>query len=271
MVAVSVDGGVRLYGPDLKLVGRRRGLAGRPCVVRFSPDDRSIAVGYENDQTTLTVLSSTDLTTGYSLEGPRSVRGSSCAAAWSTNGKMIYAAGDIKDGAGHSQVLGWSAQPRSAARSFGFSRAPITDVRAWSDGRIVVASTNPAWKVFDSEGAVVRAQEPVTLDWCCQPGLLVSADARKVRLPLGPSGGDSIQFSLDELHLTKGESSAGLSGPKEKGFANHHWEITDWDDGQKPHLGKDLIKLDPGETSRSYAIAPDGSWFGWALTRNCGA
>jgi WD40 repeat protein len=259
LVVASVDGYIRLYDGQLNRITRRN-LGNRACVARFSPDGKGVAVGFDSEQTTISLLSSVDLGVRDSTRGPTDVNGASCAIAWSADGQVVYAGGEARDKSGSSVIFSWNPGRKQLIQSWRFARSPIAAMHASSRGQLAVASAEPAWKVLDAAGAPISGQGPVTLAWCCREEFLVSRDGRTIALPL-ETGQGRLLFSVDELNVMAADIGAGLTPPKTHGFAQHGWAITDWDGAEKPRLGGDEIKLNSGEKSQTYAISPDGGWF----------
>src|SRR3569832_91974 len=95
IITTSLDGYVRLYDKDFRLIGRvQAGLAGaRPYGARLSPDGTRIAIGF-HDVAAISVLSAQDLSPLYSVrvEGLEH-QGNLTTVAWSAVVLVFFAVG----------------------------------------------------------------------------------------------------------------------------------------------------------------------------------
>jgi WD40 repeat protein len=93
LVTTSYDGHVRLYDIAFRLNRKAPTLGGKqPYAAAFSPDGRSIAVGY-TDSALVDVLASMDLTRAYTADSTGVNNGNLFTVAWSRDERSLYAAG----------------------------------------------------------------------------------------------------------------------------------------------------------------------------------
>ena len=91
LATASVDGFIRLYGSDMKLIVKKKPPGGnKPISLSFSPDGSNIAVGF-GDSSSVDVLSGKDLSRQYSPDTTGISRGAFISTCWSSDGKVLYA------------------------------------------------------------------------------------------------------------------------------------------------------------------------------------
>jgi WD40 repeat protein len=138
IVTTSLDGFVRLYGSDFRLLKKQAAPGGKqPFSACPSPDDRTVAVGF-NDSSTVNVLSAADLSFLYALETSRIDDGNLGRVAWSADGWIVYAAGTYDSGSGTSPVLSWSAGVRGTPAVLARAQNTVMDLVALSGGRLLL-------------------------------------------------------------------------------------------------------------------------------------
>ena len=124
---------------------------------------------------------------------------------------------------------------------------------------------DPAWGVLGADGQVQQRQDGVLADLRGQRDQLrVSADGRRVRFGYLYGGKDACVFDLATGSLGPDEPNLPAARTEAPGL-----KIEQWEDSENPTLNGKPLKLDPLETSRSLAIAPDGRRFAlgaeWSL------
>ena len=92
LVTTCYDGSLRLYDANFRLLSKRQATGGKePSSARFSPDGSKVAVGFD-DSKEVHVLSGQDLTFLYSPDSSQIGNGDVTSVAWSSDGKILYAA-----------------------------------------------------------------------------------------------------------------------------------------------------------------------------------
>jgi WD40 repeat protein len=224
------------------------------AAARFSPDGRTIALGF--DTTVVQLLESATLSevARPSTEGVDN--GNLCSVAWSADGTHLVAAGMWGVGVDEPRLVAVRRWPVRNLRHFNDIPAvdsTITDLVAFSDG-MLFASAEPTWGILGDDR--VRWQKaPVIADyraWLAQ--LRVSDDGRRVRFGYGSQ--DACIFDL---------GSGGALGPDDPTWpvARYNGPEVKIDLGQpsvrNPTLNGKVLKVDPLEPYRCWAISPDGS------------
>lgn len=260
LAAASLDGYVRLYNEEFRLIGRRIVPGGKqPLVLRFSPDAQAIAIGFV-DAPRLTVVSARDLEplvepSGKGLEALRSI----LALGWSADGKQLYAGGDSGD-AQQNAVFRWEQGGRGAMRRIAAARQRIVEIQPMAGGRMVFAAEDPGFGTISADGRLEAFREPEIVDFTHARGRLeVSADGAVVRYPFGPKGAlrsFSVLAGADQTP-SAAPPPVATAGPllKSSGLV-----LADWQDSPAPLInGQRPQAFDDYEVVRSYAFAPDGA------------
>jgi WD40 repeat protein len=256
LVTSSYDGYVRLYGVSnsgLRLVAKRAAPGGKqPESIRFSPDGRSIAVGFV-DTPVVDVLDGTTLALRYT---PNTAHGLvNVKVAWSVDGQTLFAS-DFANG--KFLIRRWSQGGQGGASDTPAAEDTVTCIRALPRGGVVFVSADPAWGLIDAEGVRTRFVAGPIVDFRGASGPQVSRDGRTVRFSYDGSS-NSLAYFDPEHGLRLGEGPAmPLASPRVKapGLA-----ITDWQNNASPKLNGTPLALEANEHARSAAIAGDGKRF----------
>jgi WD40 repeat protein len=263
LVTASFDGFVRLYSATFQLLAKRAAPGGKtPLTARFSPDGAKIAVGFY-DTTAIDVLSATDLSLLYSPDTRQARTGNLGIAAWSADGRTLYAAGRFSDSSG-TPVLSWPASGRGAVRVWRAASNTVADLLALPGGRLAFGAQDPAVGVFETNGDVLWRHTPDTIDHrSSQPNFRVSADGALVQFGFNTL---TTQGSWDRrlAHFAVADRQfafdrapdASLSVPRTTGL-----NIRDWENSENPRLDSRALPLDQGEISRSLVISPKADGF----------
>ena len=251
LAAVSLDGALRIYQYADGRFGRamRKVLTGVPYSVAFSPDGSQVAIGYA-DRARIEVLSLPDLATVFEIN--RSSRGNLGRVAWRADGRKVLAAGTYHE-QGRFPLLSVDVATRRVTTFAGFDNT-VTSLAALDDGRIVAASAEPSWRLFDGEGRELLRQDRRNGDFrAAGDRFRVSHDGRQVMFPMRYGGAEAVTFDsrIGEL-VTVDEKALSPARQRARGLA-----VTDWRDHGQPMLNGQPLPLGPREVSRSLAIAPD--------------
>ena len=126
---------------------------------------------------------------------------------------------------------------------------------------IAMGAADPAFGLLSRDGNRLAWREAVQAGMLGQRGnqnrFSVAADGRRVRFRLEYARKRSVLFDLGTEQLTNAPKR-----PREFAEADRtSLPVTDWMHHRKPNLGGKPIALEPFETSRSLAIAPDTQRF----------
>jgi WD40 repeat protein len=258
LVAVSLDGMVRLYGKDFRLLGRRIVPGGKkPISIRYSPDGELVAVGFV-DAPAISILSARDLTLLYQPSTAQlKDQASFMSVTWSSDGNMLYGGGEYK-GDGLNPIYRWPAKGRGAPERIPVIRNRITEIQQMPDDRIAFAAEDPGVGVLGPDGKVLVYRGPDIVNFSdARDQLLLSADAGVVSYPSG-KGAARHSFNVlgDGDQLLSATPAVQTYAPR---LSAPGFQITDWKDHYKPVINGKTPKLDDYEMSRSYAISPDGN------------
>jgi WD40 repeat protein len=273
LVSTCLDGYLRLYDVDFKLLVKRQAPGGQmPFAARFSPAGYAIAVGF-HDSTAVNVLSSQDLSFLYAPATQGVDNGDLPTVAWSQDGQWLYAGGRYQDKSGSLPILKW---PQAGQGDYTAWPAATMDgiigLRALAQGRLVFAARDPAFGILDRTGRKLLEQGPGIVDHHHrgnQDKFRVSPDGLLVQFDfdtLTPQG--NWQQRLAQLNLSQRQ----LTFPAEQSVANRTklspprtaapgLTITDWKNTMEPRLNGQVLPLEPYETSLSLAITLDARHF----------
>jgi WD40 repeat protein len=258
LTTTNEDGMVRLYNRDFKLVvPTRKAPGGEPFRIAFSPDGRTLAVGYYD-------AAIVDLFDGHSLAPlPRPNvdglgNGNLGQVMWSKDGKTLYAGATYDDGHG-SPVLAWANAGRGERHALPAGDNTVGGLAALPDGSLLVAAQDPFIAVLEPDGRPRWVRPSPKADFRAKYAatLAVSSDGATVDFGFEIWGKSPLRFDLRALKLTPDPPADGRTiRPKQNGLA-----IEGWEDKYSPTLDGKPIVLEPYETSRSLAIHPDGNRF----------
>ncbi|GAB1722833.1 MAG: hypothetical protein NTNFB01_17290 [Nitrospira sp.] len=259
LVTTSWDGQIRLYTVEagrLQLLKSAKLTGGaRPFSASFSPDGRSLAVGFD-DSTIVQVLDAETLaevarpaTTGINNGRLNSV-------AWSADGRFLFASGTWDVG-GKSPVRSWTVGQWTEFKDVPLANDTVLDLAPLPDGGLLFAAADPTWGVLSREGWVDRRQDSVLADFRGHGNeLRLSADGRRVRFGYEHGGREAATFDFSSRSLGADDPSLLAVRIEAPGLT-----IEDWKNTRTPRLNGQAVELKPYETSRSFAIAADVQHF----------
>jgi WD40 repeat protein len=154
LAAASLDGYIRLYDPQLRLVGRRKTTTGKqPLSVKFSPDGRYLGVAFY-DPVPPAIYSTADLSLSHSVYASaiRDQRHLQCIT-WSESGDAIYVVGESSD-MRVSRIYRWSDAGRGPIEVIEVAAQRPAGLLPLTKGRMAFASEDPAIGIIDASGKV---------------------------------------------------------------------------------------------------------------------
>ncbi|WP_395744786.1 hypothetical protein [Prosthecobacter sp.] len=277
------DGYLRLYSmtklagasPSLQPAGltplrkARSTLGQQPYTIRFSPDGQSVAVGFY-DSRAVAVLATEDLRHLYQPDATGVTNGNLGRVAWSADGRSLFAGG-LWDIGGPNPIRIWPQAGRGKPQDLQVgATSTLMALRPLPGGGLLFAAADPAWGVVQKSqtttpGAgtqesgwkgVLMGQPPIADHRTTGAVIHLSADASVVAFSYQSFGKIPATFSLSERRLTPGTPQATLRAPRQEGLP-----VSNWEDKTAPTLSGQPLKLENFERSRSFAIAPDASFF----------
>jgi WD40 repeat protein len=267
LASASRDGHVRLYDQALRLQKKRRidhGAGTSPYQLRFSPDERLLAVGME-ESIRVEVLDAATLETVASPSPQldrRPEQGASIfAVAWASDGNSLYAGGRLQERDSSGQwlhyIYRWQTRALEATpRKVPAGKGSILSLLPFGAGGVVWGASDPSWGIIDDSGNKRHDHLSPVID----------ARANRSRLLLSPEGtaiGYFTELGEQEPRLfslapeSLQPTNTSLQPPR---MAAPGLAVTGWKHTRQPMLnGQPLAGL-VGE-SRCYAISNDGKYF----------
>ncbi len=291
LAATSYDGHVRLYSPDGQRLAKAKTPGGeRPCGIAFSPDGRTVAVGYA-DALRVDLLDAWTLRDVGSADGGLWAKLLKYFTNKAGNAELFEFLGSTSEvtflkpaspGATPCLAASGSATPRRSrlwvwtdagrgARTTwpGSDAGDVLGLKPLPDGALAFGANGPSFGLINSAGRHILFRGPVTADMSgkVRKHFTVSADGRRVRFGLKRFSGAPVLFDLAARRLTDApQPLPGLAPANTDRLRFKGWLGTY---SLKLH-GKPLPLL-PGETAVSLAIAPDARSFAigasWSLRR----
>lgn len=249
LAAASLDGMVRLYGPDMKRIATYRAPGGlTPFDVAFSPDGATLAVSFLNGER-IALLGGRDLKSGRFLDGGAGRSGHLSVVAWTDDGSALTAAGTYGDGAGRKFLRRWRLGDGTAADiPAGFDT--VLGLAPLPGGIMAWAAADPAWGLIGADGTPGFTRERATADFRDQVegSFQASADGARVRFGLGRGGANPFVYDL-----VSGDYQPAEAGPTRAPANLAH--LAGWRNGTAPTLDGKPLALEANEISRSAALS----------------
>jgi hypothetical protein len=264
IVTASIDGFVRLYGSDFRLLKKQAPPGGKqPFSARPSPDGQMVAVGFE-DSYRVNVLSAAGLSLLYAPDTSRIEGGNLAYVTWSADGRMLYAGGRDADVFGTHPVVSWPDGGRGKPAVLVGALETVMELVALSGGRLLLASGQPELGLLDASGHWLWHNTPGIVDWRFnRDKLRLSEDASVVEFGFLTLNGEAAwsrrtaRFSLAERRLLlDAPPDRSLAGPRTEGL-----NLASVFDTEKPTLDGRALAPTPYEMSRSVAISANGDNF----------
>ena len=261
LVTASLDGLLRRYGPDLKLMVKLRAADGnQPHDVAIDPLGRRVAIGYY-DQTTVSLLDATTLGPLARAETGDLGLGGLFDVAWSRDGAMLVAGGGAEarlNGEERTILRRFDASGRRYGADIGVSNNTIMGMQPCGEG-FVFATYEPSFGLLSREGGATILGSLGTAEMRGKVGaaFAVSPDASSVRFGLRMGGQEPVAFDLLEASLTDSPSlPSGFLAPKVVGLP-----VTDWLYSAQPKFNGARLGLEGGPVSMAMAIRPHAAGF----------
>ena len=267
LAVASIDGALRLYRigrGGLERVARVTAPGGKPYGVAFSPDGKTLAVGYQNN-------ARVDLLDAANFQLIRRIdmgqdRGNLGRVAWSADGATLFAAGGYVS-RGRFPVLAFGSQGSAAATEIGSFSNNITSLVALPGGHVAASSAEPGWAVFTPAGQRVAGNQPQGADFRDSDlRFRLNGDASVVSFQF-KAGGETQVFDLQAGSLKTLPAPEQTAPPVQSGAPY----VENWKNSTAPKVNGRPLLLKPRENARSLAIhSADRSFVlgaDWSLRR----
>jgi WD40 repeat protein len=254
---IGLDGFVRLYQQDFKLLARRQAKASNdPVAVRVSPDGERLAIGFA-DAPVVEVLSARDLSTMSVLKAPANRQRDFVTVGWGDDGQYLYAGGDSTS-SGRSDVYRWAlaaGAPSAEPQVFQATSARINDLWPLSKGRMLFITDAPSAGWVEPSGQVRQLIASAQWDFTqSSQQLLVSNNAAHVSIS---SSGRTMSYDAATARAQFQASSQPLQRPLMQAPG---WSIRISPDQRQLNINSQAIALEEYERVRSHAIAANRSF-----------
>jgi WD40 repeat protein len=255
IAVASLDGMVRLYGPDFRILGRRLVPGGKLLsAVRFSPDEGEIAVTFVDalapailDGKTLALRHAPSVAGITGLAGLTSI-------SWSADGSALLAGGEFR-GDGLTPLIVWGERGRAAPKSQPLSRNRINELQRMPNGAIAYATEDPGIGLVGADGKLLAFRGPDVIDFSKAHGRIeLSADGAVVRHPALQGTQTFAVLGAGDQSL-KSEPQQPVSVPR---LTSTQIALADWQNSYKPLINGKAPRLDDYEMVRSHAFSPTG-------------
>jgi WD40 repeat protein len=257
LFAVSYDGYLRRYGPDLRRSAKVTTPGGRrPYSVALDPAGRSLAVGYD-DSAAIDIFEASTLRHLAAADTREADNGDFSKVTWSSAGRHLLAGGryhKLINGSSRYVLRTWDANGQRVGTDTAVANDSIMSLAPCGDG-IAFGAADPAFGLLRADGTVAALGRGRTADMRGkrENAFTVSADGTRLRFGVAGGAAHPVLFDLAGATLTE----APAAEPNFHAADILSLKITDWRNGDKPTLDGKTITLKQYETSRSLAVRPD--------------
>jgi uncharacterized caspase-like protein/WD40 repeat protein len=264
LMAIAEDGTFRVYDPDF---GHATTVAlppgAHPYGVAVSPDGKHIAVG-DRERPVVHMFGADRLRLERDLEGGPRRAGSLNVAAFSPDGRALFAGGSYVDESGTLYIRRWSL-PGGIGTDLPVARDLITDLLPLPDG-VLFTTAEPSIGRLGNDGQVTALLRSRHIDFhnAGRTGFRLSADGARIRLPINVSAGPVILPSEQAIVADVRARTIDVAGNDAGAFAPPYaaaggLAITEWQNGHNARLNGQLIGLQDSEKIRAVAVQLNGA------------
>ena len=272
LATTSDDGWIRLYGPPPNFTLLRSSLPienapGKPYGLSFNPQGDRLSVGFA-DVPRVMILSANRLEVLYEPE-MNGIDAPVASTTWSLDGERLLAGGQfgLK---GSRQIVSWSGSGRGLRSMAPISTNTIKDISRTPAGKLVVASADPLWAVFDKNLRRLSGRGPPIHDLRSNSRLLkLSRDAGVVDFVSDDQNDGTRRYFRFEARLRSLKrrlSDASGTFPA----VIEELKVTGWESTETVKTTSGPITLAQYETAHSIAGTSEGGFIlgsEWYLRR----
>jgi WD40 repeat protein len=265
LVAVSLDGSIRIYDRDFQILARGTAPGGtRPYVARFAPDGQSIALSYL-DSSRVDLLSASDLSLAGSADN-RGAERSFTSLDWSADGAILFGGG-LSERGGRFFIRRWTLAGRGPFRDVPIGTHAADRIVRHGDGQLAFATTGGGLGLLDGNGRIVWERKPAIPDFRDQQGQFkISADGSMVEFASDRISGALLRHSIRDRSLVLDPPADDLTFAA---LPPPDLELAEWREHKAPLLNGRPLALRPHENAIAAAAMPDGKGFavatGWRV------
>ncbi|MFK7964446.1 MAG: caspase family protein [Burkholderiaceae bacterium] len=223
-----------------------------PRGVAYSPDGRSLAVGYRGAAGNQGAPSIHDGATGalkFQFDRPDLAAGNLATIVWSGDGASLYAAGSAYKQAGVHKGYQFDIATKRVRAQAQIAGNTVTALVPAPSGNLAYASYDGSWGVATAQLKVTPYTSAIS-DFRGPSNLRISADATRVGVFVR-RGSEPLWFDLKTRLIKRGDHPEDLQEPRLKAglFSGAEWENT-----LRPEVNGQPIDIASDELSRSIAF-----------------
>ncbi len=256
LVAASLDGYIRLYDAQFKLIGRRRTTTGQqPLSIKFSPNGQFIAVGF-SDMAPPAIYTSADLNLWHAVD-PSVVRNQRRLQNinWNDTGDALYATGESSD-VTRSQIYRWGDGGKAKGQVISTTAQRPGGLLPLTQGRMAFITEDPSIGIIDPTNHIEFIVKSDLADTRLHGRpLAVDAEARSIEIQPRANDPTVLRLSIRDRRIERIEPSRKPLVPART--QSSLFTLTNWQHADNPSLNGVPLALDNYEVSRSFAISPD--------------